>query len=141
MGSLLGPNLTYAFLFHYEKEWLDSCPIELRPKLYKRYLDDIFVMFRSRNHVKKFVDYMNIRKTIFVLHFAKKSFIPMTYKIGLLETILFCCFSICSPNEKFHEQIAKFKEIFKWNSKPEKFIDGCIMVKPNVISNLESARI
>ena len=42
-------------------EWLDSCPVEFKPKLYKRYVDDIFLMFPSRYHVKKFVDYMNTK--------------------------------------------------------------------------------
>ena len=40
--------------------------------------------------------------------------------------MLFCCFSICSSSEKFHEEIVKLKEIFKLNSYPEKFIDRCI---------------
>ena len=48
------------FLCHYEMKWLD-CPIEFKPKLYKRFVDVIFVMFRSKNHVKKFVDYMNTK--------------------------------------------------------------------------------
>ena len=59
MGSLLGPTLANAFLCYYEKEWLDSCPIEFKPKLYKRYVDNTFAMFQARDHVKKFVDYMN----------------------------------------------------------------------------------
>ena len=46
---------------HYEKEWLDSYPIEFKPKLYKRYVDDIFVKFWSRDHMKKFVNYMNTK--------------------------------------------------------------------------------
>ena len=37
------------------------CPVEFKPKLYKRYEDDIFVMFQSRDDVKKFVDYMNTK--------------------------------------------------------------------------------
>ena len=61
MGSPLGPTLANAFLCHYEKEWLNSCPIEFKPKLYKRYVDDIFVMFPPRHCVKKFVDYMNTK--------------------------------------------------------------------------------
>ena len=48
------------FFCHYEKKWLD-CPIEFKPKLYKRFVDVIFVMFRYRDHVKKFVDYMNTK--------------------------------------------------------------------------------
>ena len=50
----------------------------------------------------------------------------MTYKLGLLETMLFCCFSIWSSCETFHEEIVKLKEIFKRNLYPEKFIDRCI---------------
>ena len=61
MGSSLRPTLANAFLCHYEKEWLDSSPNKFKSKLYKKYLDDIFVMFRSRNHVKNFVDYMNTK--------------------------------------------------------------------------------
>ena len=61
MGSPLGPTLANAFLCHYEKEWLDSCPIEFKPKLHKRCVDGIFVMFRSRDHGKNFVDYMNTK--------------------------------------------------------------------------------
>ena len=61
MGSSLGPTLAYAFLCHYEKEWLDSFPVEFESKLYKKYVDDIFVMFQSRDHVKTFVDYMNTK--------------------------------------------------------------------------------
>ena len=61
MGSHLGSNLANDVLCNYEKEWLDSCPVEFKPKLYKRYVDDIFVMFQSKYHVKKFVDYMNTK--------------------------------------------------------------------------------
>ena len=50
----------------------------------------------------------------------------MTCKMGLLETMLFGCFSICSSYEKFHEETVKLKEIFKQNSYQEKFMDRCI---------------
>ena len=53
MGSPLGPTLENAFFCHYKKEWLHSCPVEFKPKLYKRYVDDIFVLLQSRDHVKK----------------------------------------------------------------------------------------
>ena len=45
----LGPTLANALLCHYEKKWLDSCPVEFRSKLYKRYGDDIFLMFQFRD--------------------------------------------------------------------------------------------
>ena len=40
---------------------VSSSPIEFKPKRYERYVNDIFVMFRSRNHIEQFLDYMNIK--------------------------------------------------------------------------------
>ena len=61
MGPSLEPILANAFLRHYKKGSLDCCSIELTPTLYKRYVDDMFVTFRSRDHVKTIVDYMNTK--------------------------------------------------------------------------------
>ena len=80
-----------------------------------------------RNTEKKAIETSVYRKSTFSGVFTNfKSFIPMTYKTGLLDTMLFRCFSICSSFEKFHKEIIKLKEIFKRNSYPEKFIDRCI---------------
>ena len=49
MGSPLGPDLTNAFLSHYERTWLDDCPVEFKPVFYKRYVDDVFVLLSSPN--------------------------------------------------------------------------------------------
>jgi len=35
MGSPLGPTLANAFLCHYEKLWLDKCPLEFKPIVYR----------------------------------------------------------------------------------------------------------
>ena len=59
MGSPLGPTLANAFLCHYEKEWLENCPSLFKPIVYKRYVDDLFVLFTSKEHLQLFVDYMN----------------------------------------------------------------------------------
>ena len=59
MGSPLGPTLANAFLCHYEKEWLDNCPSHFKPIVCRRYVDDIFVLFSSKEHLQPFVDYMN----------------------------------------------------------------------------------
>ena len=61
MGSPLGPTLANLFLVYHEDKWLDNCPLQFRPKYYRRYVDDIFLMFESKNHVKKFLHYMNSR--------------------------------------------------------------------------------
>ena len=59
MGSPLGPTLANAFLWHYEKMSLNECPSQFKPVVYKRYVDDIFVLFKSKEHLKFFVNYMN----------------------------------------------------------------------------------
>ena len=151
-------NVPFAEFSLNSIEWLHSCHTEFNPKLYKRYVYDIFVMIRSRDHIQMFVDYMNTKhlnirftfeiedqniftfldikiirspnkKTFKTSVYRKstpsgvftnfKSFIPMTYITGLLETMLFHSFSICSSYEKFHEEIVKLKEIFKGNSYPK----------------------
>ena len=49
MGSPLGPSLANAFLCHHETKWLNYCPDKFKPVLYKRYVDDIFVLFKDLN--------------------------------------------------------------------------------------------
>ena len=61
MGLPLGPSLANAFLCHYEKLWLDSCPLEFKPVVYRRYVDNIFVLFKSKDHLLSFAKYMNTR--------------------------------------------------------------------------------
>ena len=59
MGSPLGLTLASASLCPYEKEELDNCPIHFKPVIYQKYVDDIFVLFSSKGHLQRFVDYMN----------------------------------------------------------------------------------
>ena len=59
MGSPLRPTLANAFLCHYEKLWLDNCPLEFRPVVYRRYLDDIFVLFKTKDHLLLLARYIN----------------------------------------------------------------------------------
>ena len=59
MGSPLGPTLANAFLCFHEQIWLNDCPDEFKPAFYRRYVDDIFVLFRSPDHLEKFKNYLN----------------------------------------------------------------------------------
>ena len=59
MGSLLGPTLANLFLAYHEDKWLQNCPLQFRPRFYRRYVDDIFLMFENNDYVKKFLRYMN----------------------------------------------------------------------------------
>ena len=47
MGSPLGPTLANVFLVHFEKNWLQNCPSDFKPHSYRRYVNDIFVLFIS----------------------------------------------------------------------------------------------
>ena len=61
MGRPLGPTLANAFLCCYKKLWLDRCPPEFKAVVYRRYVDDIFVLFKSKDHLLLFAKYMNTR--------------------------------------------------------------------------------
>ena len=67
-------------------------------------------MTRSNNQLITSV----FRKATFSGVFTNfKSFMPVTYKFGLVYTLLHRSFFICSSNEKFHEEIVLLKEVFK----------------------------
>ena len=59
MGSPLGPSLANVFLSYYEKNWLNNCPQGFKPVFYRRYVDDIFLLFKSNDHLKYFQDFLN----------------------------------------------------------------------------------
>ena len=59
MGSPLGPSLANAFLSCHEKNWLNNCPQGFKPVFYRRYVDDIFILFKSNDHLKHFQDFLN----------------------------------------------------------------------------------
>ena len=59
MGLPLGPTLANIFMCHHEDLWLSSCPAEFKPLLYRRYIDDCFVLFRNREQSVQFFNYIN----------------------------------------------------------------------------------
>ena len=59
MGSPLRPTLANIFLCYHEKIWLQNCPSEFKPVIYRRYVDDTFPFFRSKYHIEKFRNYSN----------------------------------------------------------------------------------
>ena len=163
MGSPLGPHFANAFLCYYEKQWLEDCPIEFAPVYYRRYVDDIFVLFKSPEHVQLFADYLNTKHAnisftweeevngvlpfldIEVKHedlqfsttvYHKPTFtglythydsqIPMCYKIGLILTLLYRYFHLCSTYLSFDIQVQYLKKILVKNRYPVFLIDKCI---------------
>ena len=48
-----------SYINSYEHKWLEKCHLQFRSKHYRRYVDEIFLMFESRDHIKKFLKYIN----------------------------------------------------------------------------------
>ena len=59
MGSPLGLTLANIFLCYHESNWLKDCPKDFKPVYYKRYVDDIFVLFNKPEHAHFFLEHMN----------------------------------------------------------------------------------
>ena len=59
MGSPIGPSFANIFLSYYEKIWIQECPIDFKPIHYRRYVDDTFLVFKERDHVPLFLQYLN----------------------------------------------------------------------------------
>ena len=67
------------------------------------------------------------RKPTFSGVFANfDSFIPISYKHGLVNTLIFRCFKICSSYKNLRNEIVYLKEIFKGNRHSNDFVDLCI---------------
>ena len=59
MSSPLGPTLANIFLGYHERRWLDNYPLTFKPVLYRRYIDDTFLLFRHESHIQNFLNYLN----------------------------------------------------------------------------------
>ena len=59
MGSPLGPLFANIFLSHHEKIWLKNCPTDFKPLFYRHNVDDSFILFKSREHIEPFLNYLN----------------------------------------------------------------------------------
>ena len=59
MGLPLGPTFANMFMCFHENVWLSECPSDFKPFLYRRYVDDIFLLFRAKSHVNLFFEYLN----------------------------------------------------------------------------------
>ena len=73
MGSPLGPSLANAFLCFHETIWLNDCPEDFNPVYYRRYVDDIFALFRSPDHLEKFTSYLNSKHKNIKFTYEKES--------------------------------------------------------------------
>ena len=91
MGWHLGPTLANAFPCHYEKIWLNECLSQFKPVVYRRYIDHIFVLLKSKEHLKLFVSYMN----------SKHKNIKLAFETEDLNNISFLDVKITRKNKRF----------------------------------------
>ena len=59
MGSPLEPPLANAFLAQHKQNWLGRWLLECRTSYDQQYVYDIFVFFKSSDHLKQFQSYLN----------------------------------------------------------------------------------
>ena len=142
--------LWQMFSCHFMKSnGLNSVLRNLKQFFYRRYVDGIFVLFESAEHLSKFLDYFNTchpnmsfsyeqekneklsflyvelsrEKGKFVTTVYRKpafsgvytyfeSFLPTVYKFGMVYTLAYRCFKICSDWTKFHEELSFLKQVF-----------------------------
>ena len=99
MGSPLRPTFANLFLVNYESKWLKDCPVQFAPKYYRRYVDNIFLLFKAKDHVQKFFRYMNSRHPKIKFTFEEKN----DNKISFLDI------SITRTENKFATSIFRKK--------------------------------
>ena len=144
MRSPLSPALANIFMRSFENKWFKGYSHSLKPVFYRRYGDDLFVLFFSLDQAEKFKKYLSSKhpninfslekendgrssfldiniyreKVKFVCNGYRKmtfsgvytnfhSFIPETYKIVLVKSLLFQCFSLYSDFVKSHDFVDK----------------------------------
>ena len=56
---LLDPPWLKHFYHTMKKNWLNSCPQGFKPVFYRRYVDDIFVLFKPNDYLKYFQEFLN----------------------------------------------------------------------------------
>ena len=95
MGSPLGPLFANIFLSFHESDWLNSRPTEFKPLLYRRYVDDCFLIFHSTDHVPQFLYYLN----------RKHPNIKFTCELESNSTLPFLDINITRRNGQFETSV------------------------------------
>ena len=78
MGGCISSVLANFFLGHHEKIWLDNCPLPFKPKFYRRYVDDTFLLFENESQINQFLTYLNSQHNNikFTVEIEKKGILP-----------------------------------------------------------------
>ena len=54
IDSSLGPTIADVFMFHFEKKSLEKYPVYFKAIASRRFIDDTFLFFRTKDHGEKF---------------------------------------------------------------------------------------
>ena len=103
MGSPTGPVLANAFLCHHEQLWLDNCPSTFKPKYYRRYVDDTFVLFENQEQCNEFLTYLN----------SKHPNIKFTRELEVNSSISFLDILIKRDNNAFVTSLFRKKHFYR----------------------------
>ena len=95
MGIPIAPVFANIFMAHYEKIWLDECPSDLRPFLYRRYVDDTFLLFENVSQIPKFLEYL----------ISKHPNIKFTVEYENCNSLPFLDIEIHRSNNAFHTSV------------------------------------
>ena len=79
----------------------------------------------------KFVTTVYSKPTFSGVYTHFDSFLPEVYKVGMIYTLAYRCFNICSDWTKFHEELDFLKHVFLKNGYPLSFIDKCFKMVIN----------
>ena len=99
-GLAIRTNFSSVFLFtiflsYHDQTWLKNCPYEFKPVIYKRYDDDTFLLFRSKDHIENFRCYLDCQHPI----------IKFTSEMEENNSILFLDIKIRRVNNSFSTSI------------------------------------
>ena len=95
MGLPLSPTFANIFLCYHESIWLQDCPSDFKPVLYRRYVDDTFLLFRDPAHANLFLNYLN----------SKHQNISFTCEIENNNSLPFLDVNICRNSNKFDTKV------------------------------------
>ena len=76
---------------------------------------------------EKYCTSLHRKPTFSGLYFNFESFMPISYKKGLIYTLLHRAFVLCCDWNKFHSKVCFLKNTLRKNLFPEHFMDRCIM--------------
>ena len=91
MGSSISCCFANIFMGYHEQNWINDCPVHLRPKFIYRYIDDYIIAFTNKEQVEPFYEYLN----------SKHQNISFTREDEIDGTLNFLDLSITHTDGKF----------------------------------------